>query len=79
MEKEYQSKYGSLPDSQEELLELIQEKYKVKDSKIKELLDRINSLEWIEKTLSKIKTDLDMLDKKYTTLCQYPNVFTENM
>lgn len=52
MEKEYQSKYGSLPDSQEELLELIQENYKVKDSKIKELLDRINSLEWIEKTLS---------------------------
>ena len=36
-------------------------------------------LRWIEKTLSKIKTDLDMLDKKYTTLCQYPNVFTENM
>ena len=22
---------------------------------------------------------LDMLDKKYTTLCQYPNVFTEDM
>ena len=36
-------------------------------------------LRWIEKTLRKIKTDLDMLDKKYTTLCQYPNVFTENM
>lgn len=51
MEREYQDRYGSLPDSQEELLSLIQEKYKVKDAKIKELLDQINSLEWIEKTL----------------------------
>ena len=48
---EYDCKYGSLPDSQEELLKLIQEKYKVKDSKVKELIDHINSLEWIEKTL----------------------------
>ena len=36
-------------------------------------------LRWIETTLSKIKSDLDMLEKKYTTLCQFPQVFTDNM
>ena len=36
-------------------------------------------LRWIETTLSKIKSDLDMLEEKYTTLCQFPQVFTDNM
>ena len=36
-------------------------------------------LRWIETTLSKIKSDLDMLEKKYTTLCQFPQVFTDDM
>ena len=52
LEKEYNDKYGHLPDRQEDLLELIRTKYKINDAKLTEMIDNIAKLEWKEAILS---------------------------
>ena len=52
LEKEYEEKYGSLPDRQEDLLELIRTRYKLNDEKLSTMINQIASLEWKEVSLT---------------------------